>query len=468
MMKGAVICLLAGWFSVGVLAQQTAHPTEPVAAEIEVEVEAEMEIDDDLFGESSTSDFDFDDESNQAPVTEPSFLSELLEPTRFTLKHELSYRPVKAKDIVNNRSSMQLEFSKFFLNNFYVRLDSKVTALWGNDHRAQAQNKDVLVKTNTRESFLQASFGDTSIKVGTQVLIWGESDGGAITDVISPRNFSELFYISLEESRLGQSMINIEQFSAIGDWNLFYVPNAKFNRFSQVDTAYYLDPFNGQARYLDEANGSRDDEYGLRWKKTFGKSDFALMAASMIDNNQALRQEGIAEDGKLLISRVSQRYTMAGVTFNYSSSNLLFKGEVAVKSAKAFNNSALELLEKDVLDTAFGVNYSLGGNDSVSLELVNNHIANFDEAIVGVPRNSSSLVLTWMGFFFNEDLSVNWMTTYSKPFTGVLHSLRTSYKYSDNVIFNFDSHIVDVNDQRSSLYPYRDQEQLVFKMQYQF
>ena len=130
-----------------------------------------------------------------------SLFQELSAASRFTLKHEASYNTVKPEKTINNRSSFRWEFSKFFGNYFFFQFDTKLNAFWGNDHRGEAEDKDPLLETSTKEAFLQFSAGDTSVKAGIQILIWGESDGGAVTDVISPRDYSELFFISLEESR---------------------------------------------------------------------------------------------------------------------------------------------------------------------------------------------------------------------------------------------------------------------------
>src|SRR5215510_10976674 len=55
--------------------------------------------------------------------------------SRVTLAHEGSYGE---HGVVNNRSWFRVEYSKFFLNNFFVQLDSKVNAYWSSDHRAEA------------------------------------------------------------------------------------------------------------------------------------------------------------------------------------------------------------------------------------------------------------------------------------------------------------------------------------------
>jgi hypothetical protein len=192
------------------------------------------------------------------------------------------------------------------------------------------------------------------------------------------------------------------------------------------------------------------------------------MAARLTDNDYALKLDGETDDGRMLITRNEVRYDMLGGTFIHATGNFLFSGEIAGKMPKAFNDADLQIIKRDVIDTSLAVEYTFHGNDNVGLELVNNHILSWRDEIQGVPRDQYSLIFSYLGFFFNDDLSINLMSTYSKPYTSLLHSLFTTYKWNDNLSFNLDFHFVDVDDARSPLYPYRDQDQVVFKMQYQF
>lgn len=412
----------------------------------------------------STGDIDFsapdvsDTSTNEADFSAKN--------SRVSLVHESSYGE---SGVVNNRSWFRVEYSKFFLNNFFVQIDSKLNAFWGRDHRAVAEDESVLFETITPEAFLQysAAGGRTSIKVGQQKLIWGESEAGAITDEVSPRDLSELFFIPLEQSRRGQVMAVLDHFASSGDWTAFFVPDPDFNRYAYPGTAYYIDPFAGGVKGSDEAS-DQHHEYGMRWRRAFNNSDISLMAADLVDNDYAYRQEGVTDDGRPVVARSQQRFTMIGGAFNLARGKFLFKGEVAYKFPKAFNDAAFQIVEKDVLDSALGLTYSLGKSNTLGLEIVNRYVHDWSSGIVSVPRNTSSLVLNANLFFLNENLTVNWLAIYERPYDSYQSSLRTSYKWADNLISSIDVHLVDVPNGRSSLYPYRDKDQIVLRLQYQF
>jgi hypothetical protein len=388
---------------------------------------------------------------------------------RFILGHEGSFRTDKTADVVNNRSWFRLEYSKFFHNSFYVQLDTKLNAYWQDDHRAQAEGEQLLFEPITPEAFLQYSSdgGRTSIKLGVQRLIWGESDGGAITDEVSPRNFSELFFIPLEEARLGQFMLNVDYFSSGGNWNFFFNPDPKFNKYPPKGSAYFVDPFDGHA---DITRDGREypNEYGARWKKTFDNSDISLMAARLVDNDYVYSLDGVTSTGRLSILRSQQQFTMTGLTFNYVMDKFLVKGEVGFKSPKGFNDAAFQLVEKDVVDSSLGLTYNLGQSNTVGMQLVNSHVRGWSREIVSAPKDSSSLVLNTNLFFLNDTLTVNWLALRSWPYTSYQSSLRTSYKWTENTAVGVDIHTIRVPDARSGLSRFGNDDQIFLRIECQF
>ena len=68
----------------------------------------------------------------------------------------------------------------------------------------------------------------------------------------------------------------------------------------------------------------------------------------------------------------------------------------------------------------------------------------------------------------SKDLSVNYMARYSEPYTSLQHFLLTEYKWDDNLKFMFEAFYTQANDKRSPLNIYDGQNQVVFKVQYQF
>ncbi len=385
--------------------------------------------------------------------------AELLKSLRVSLKHEVSYKFDDPRRVVNNRSSVRLEYSKLFADKYYVRLDTKLNAHWGNDHRAKAEDKSVLFDSITREAFLQSSFGETSVRLGYQILPWGVSEGGAITDEVSPRNSSEFFFVSLEESRIGQPMLTVDQFSSFGEWSAFFVPRPAYNEYPKAGTEYDIPGAFVTSKPAQHWTDGDDFEYGFRWKRTFGKSDFSLMAASLIDNDYLIRK---------------QRFQMYGLTANIARDNLLYRAEIALKQQRAFfaqsaTPGEFSVVESDLLDSSLGFDYSPGGRPlTYSAEVVWSRLLDWRGTILGREQDEYSLVGSLSNQFFNNDLTLSWLTIYTRPYTSFQHKFLSSYLIDDNSTVYFEFFYPDERDERSGTWPYRDQKQFVIRYQYQF
>jgi hypothetical protein len=389
--------------------------------------------------------------------TTSSWRSEWVEPARITLAQELAYKLEKPDDVVKNRASLRVEYSKYFLNRFFVQLDAKTTGFLHQDHRRDGERSD----TRVSQAYLQTSLHRTSVSMGIQTVAWGESILAPITDDVSPRDNRELFNFNLEELRIGQAMLVLDQYSDAGRFSAFVTPEPSFNESPGVHSAYYFDPFGGATRY--DAPGDPGSEYGVSWRKSFGGADVSIMAASLVDNDYAFRQD---VGGRIV--RETNRYSMAGTTFSYSRGKFLWKGEAGLKTSKVYNVDGLQLVQKDAFDTYLGLEYRHDASLSLSLEGVNQHVMDWTSAIQGTPRDRQSLLLNVTKLMMNDDLSINVLNFYSQPGSALLTMLLTSYQWNDNLTLDLNVAYPYTRSATSTLWNVRDQKQIAFKVQYQF
>jgi hypothetical protein len=221
-------------------------------------------------------------------------------PMRVTLAQELSYKVVKPEHAMKNRLSGQMEYSRYFLDHFSLQLNAKEILFLYGDHRHEAEGHDTAIS----QAYVQGSFGETSIKAGIQTLPWGESILAPITDEVSPRDNREMFNFNLEELRIGQPMVTVDQFAGSQRWTFFLVTDHYYNRNPVKGTAYYFDPFT----YRNVTEGDNHNfEAGVSWKKSFTSSDITFMAADLIANDYALYIDPItllhASEGAVLPRR---------------------------------------------------------------------------------------------------------------------------------------------------------------------
>ncbi len=410
---------------------------------------------------------------NDTTSTNGSFWDEyIFDPAALGVSYELTYKFTKPDETIKNRMAFRLEYSKFLFNSFYLHLDAKSFTFLKNDSRSrpityysndEPKEKGFAFGSITRNAFLQYSFGKASVKMGIQTLAWGESDFAAVTDEINPFDFRDPLNLNIDELRLGQLMVALSLYTSFGDWNVFFVPDPRFNELPKEGTRFYVDPFEGRdVTFQDDDNGNLF-EYGVRWQKTFGKSDVSLIATSLIDNT--IQQQQVSET---LILERKKRFSTLGTTFNYAIGNLLVRGEAAIKFSKMYNNSALQLIERNGIDATVGFEYAPNSDTTVGLELVNNHIIDWDEAILGVPRNNYTVFFLATKQLLKNNLSLSYISMFNGPYTTFFNLLSGSYKLNDNITLSLDTIIPTTENERSSFYQFREQQHLAFKVQYLF
>ncbi len=414
---------------------------------------------------AATEDFDFlsirpSVGEFRAAEEKPSwFKTWIADPSRLTLEYENSYKLEVPRDVRNNRAAFRLEFEDRW-SRLSWKYDSKLTAYLWNDHKALADGEDLALKHRFHEAYLQLSLGDVSAKAGYQKVIWGESDVAAITDDISPRDYSEWLFVALDESRISQAMVSLERFSAWGDLSAFYIPKPAYNKYPEKGTAYYIDPFQGMARFEDA--GETYHEYGGRWRKTLVNSDVSVMAARLINNDYALAAKSPGVFGK-----VRNRYEMYGMAFNWVRGHFMLKGEGALKTSMLYPDVDFRLMEKEALDGSLALEYFNGETFTGTLELVDRHILGWDDRLLNVPENDLALVMNINIRFLQDKLSLNVTGMGARPHTSLLNSVNIGYRWSDNLSLFVNGYYPDVDSDASAYWSYRDQKQVSFKIQYQ-
>jgi hypothetical protein len=294
-----------------------------------------------------------------------------------------------------------------------------------------------------------------------QTIIWGEADGAAVTDVVSPRDISEFFFISLEESRISQASLVIDQYSAMGDWSFFYILDPEYDSLPEMGTQYYQNPFQGFNIEKAAEQDKDENEYGIRWKKTLGRSDIALMHANLIENQylyEALTSEILKEN--------KSRFKMYGLALNFGKGGFLWKGEAALKTPQQFNNKSYKLVEKNVVDTAISVEYAVPGNYTLGIGVINKHVINWEKDLLN-KKDEGSFMINWSNNYLNEDLTLSW--TYNQYYhQDCSHAVKAEYKYNDNLTFEISPFFLNIKDEASRLWAYRGHSRLTLKAQYQF
>ncbi|MCP4687546.1 MAG: hypothetical protein GY859_05810, partial [Desulfobacterales bacterium] len=425
---------------------------------------------------------DADVEDADAPLGESgvaSLLTSLGQDGRFTLGYEIACHTDDVDRVNVNRTSLRYRWEHLFASRYFVLFDGKAAynAVYDYLDYPDGARDQYRFFTRVNDFYLQAGAGAFSFKVGQQIVVWGEADGSVVTDVISPRDFTESVFIPIEDSRLGQIILKADLHAASGQWTLLLGPDPRVNIYPEPGHDY-AGPSPSErpgieVKQKDKPSFSlHDAEVGARWKKTFGKSDVSLMAASVLDNNPVYRFEGVNPGGELSLRPIYPRYTMLGAAANRARGNFLYKAELAYKIDRTFNHTDFAkgdgLVEKDVVDAALGVEYDANGAWLATLEISNQMILNHGEKIAGARRNETAAYFSWSKDFLNQTLHPEYTFFHQFQDRDSMHRLEIKYDINDYWTCKFGLTLFDIKKKSSPLSVFKNSHRLAARVEVSF
>ncbi|SMC38715.1 hypothetical protein SAMN02746065_101277 [Desulfocicer vacuolatum DSM 3385] len=462
-----IICLLVWCFFFMVhwaLADTPGELTSPNSVEA-----LELSGGFDNFGELGEFDvfetFDGDDTfQEEIPTeTEKSFF---LKDLTLTFAHDLSWAvQASGSEVVTNRSSLRWEFDRSFGDGFFVKFDAGTSLYLQNDHVADAEGKSAVVDGKIREFYIQAGFDKWMIRAGKQVVVWGETDGDVINDVISPRDLSEFVFMDLEDARLGQYMLSMDYYSKLGDFFWFFTLDPGFNDNPSQGTRYFREkyPF---VVILDRPHFFHG-ELGVKWKKIYDKFEISLMTASLLGNDRVV----VGSDGEACRG-VYGRYNFYGVGASYTIGSFLFKMDIAFK--KDFLFQSMETLSQysaeqgNVWDTAFAMEYDANGRYVINIELTNRYIVDYTSEFYGVKKNNTGLYFQYNKSFFRDTLTIEYVCYSEVSKKNAFHKIGFDYDFSDDIEFSMEYVFFQAPHGDSFLWNHRNEDRVGLELKFYY
>lgn len=221
---------------------------------------------------------------------------------------------------------------------------------------------------------------DLDVKIGRQIVVWGKSDNIRVTDVINPLDMRRPGMTDIEDLRLPVAMTRVDYYK--GAWNLtgLALHEHRFNK----NPVYGGDFYPGDAPLPDEErpdSGLENTEWALALNGIFSGKDISFYWAD-IYNDQA----HVARDDDrptAAVHLVHARLMMVGIAYNHALGNWLLKTEAAWLDGLRYSATGNERFSRT--DVLIGAEYTGFTETTISLELVNRHINDFDHRLKAAP-----------------------------------------------------------------------------------
>jgi hypothetical protein len=279
----------------------------------------------------------------------------------------------KHGDLENNRFGINLRYQNAFALGWLLQGSWQARAYWPGDYEYTANNDNLDAEYRVNELFVQRSLDQQSLKLGRQTVVWGETVGNSVLDVINHTEYRDFGTIDIEDARLNQWMLVWDVFKDSGNWSSFINLYPEFNPQPVVGSPFYVPlPY--------ELNGYiRSDktlfEVGTQWSKSFEGSDIALMAAYLYENQLRYPQ---ANPQPIDFVALTNDFVLLGLSANRAIGKLLLSADIALSHGLLLDESTLSGgggfglasdIKKDQIALSLGFEYGISNLQSLSVSI---------------------------------------------------------------------------------------------------
>jgi hypothetical protein len=307
----------------------------------------------------------------------------------------------KDADLENNRLGLNFKYQNAFAPDWLLQSTGQARWYWKDDYEYQANNDNIDSEYRINELYLQRSFGQQSIKFGRQTVVWGETVGNSVLDVINHTEFRDFTIIDIEDARLNQWMLVWDVFSNGSQWSSFINLYPEFN-----PTAVPGSPFYANTGYNvgDYKRGSETlFEAGTQWRKSFERSDISFMAAYLYENQLSYDYpiEGYGD-----AVAVINDFVLLGFSANRAIDKLLLNLDLALSLGVQPKESSFPGItvvgsgldsQKDQLGASIGVEYAISSDQSITLGVQANKVLNQRKTLSSQQTNVNDRIFgSWL------------------------------------------------------------------------
>jgi len=291
------------------------------------------------------------------------------------------------------------------------------------------------------ESYIDTWFGDTSLRLGKQQVVWGQADGLKVLDVVNPQSYREFNLPVFEDSRIPTWMMNLQH--PTGDdstLQLLVIPDMTFNELADggadfQTTSPELAPSPTPSIPVQFNDVERPDdgelEFGLRWSAFVDGWDITANYFNFHQDNAVIYRD--FNNGLVEVTPTYERSQLAGVTGSTAFSDWVVKIEAGFIQDNYFIRNDLESsgIEKtDEVASVFAFDYQGISDLMVSYQFFFSQVQNYEPEIVR-KENSIRHTLLLIKDAWNETLELRLFTLVNRDYDDGQTRGKVTYKVDD-------------------------------------
>ena len=384
----------------------------------------------------------------QTPEFDATSLNPAIE-SETNWKNTLSYTNAADdnSDTIVNRLSWRLQWEGLQGENNYWVIDTKLR-LFNKLDMQHDDEKSIDYDLNLNSLYLQKSFENNSLKAGFQTITLGFMDFINVSNVFTPQDFSEAFFTSPEDSRIGQPIIGMTWYHQKQQIDIYLNLAPAENRYPTNNLEQALKTLLGNSNFTLQdglPDAFEEPELLLKFQSQNNKHEYQWIVGSLLQNDPTLEQRSFVPS--VIFSAEYPRYTLVAAAYSFTHKNHQFKLEGSYKnSIRPVDTGGLKIDESTI---AAGWEYNANDNYTLTVEtsklyrdlpiqtsLIDTEL---DQTIASLRKN-----------FLNETLTANLFIGSINPGDIEVSSLSLSYTPVDDWLIELIfTHIKADNSQNS-------------------
>lgn len=309
-----------------------------------------------------------------------------------------------------------------------------------------------------REAFFDGEIGNSYWRIGKQQVVWGQSDGLKILDVINPQSFREFILDDFENSRIPLWMLNVElTLSDTENLQLLWIPDNTYNELAEVGSEFAVTSELLLPSLPDQINASgfvqqrpsavfSDSEFGVRYSNFYRGWDLSANYFYHFHDNAVIYQE-LTSNGIQLSSQYKRNH-LAGFTASKAFGAFTFRGELGYNDSTYHLTESNKLLvtptdisliddgifESAEIASVFGVDWQGLADSFVSFQWFQSYLINYEEG-QNIIRDESNNVASFLfqRTFNNEAITFDFLALHGFNYQDGSIQMKLTYQLESNV-----------------------------------
>ena len=287
------------------------------------------------------------------------------------------------------------------------------------------------------EVYLQGSLsGNMDLKAGRQIVVWGRSDNIRITDVLNPLDLRWPGLVDIEKLRLPVTMSKLDYYYK--NWSISGIAlhEVRYNENPEFGSDFFpgSQPLPGRES-PDEGFDIDNTQFAASLNGFFQGWDISFYVADIYAQNGHISPISRVPAPQFEVKH--SRIKMLGGAFNIALGNWLLKAETAFFDGFEFSNTP----DKDYarLDGMAGVEYSGISDATITLDIANRHLFDFDNRLKDSPDFQKEDLFEWAlritKPYLNDTLKLTFLANTFGPTgdDGAVQRFTAEYDYTDSI-----------------------------------